>query len=110
MSMPATPVNGVMAQEAPPAELIEALQAAVLPVVVGHVTPDVDAMGSMLGLARALPSQEAIIALPGIPVSQKLRFMLELAGDPPLADARRITDADIVAVVDTAGTNRVHVP
>src|SRR5688572_3393001 len=49
MSMPATPVNGVMAQDAPPAELIEALQAAVLPVVVGHVTPDVDAMGSMLG-------------------------------------------------------------
>jgi phosphoesterase RecJ-like protein len=110
MVLPASPLDRVEAQSMPPAELIDALQAAARPVVVGHVTPDVDAIGSMLGLARALPSGEARVALPGIPVSQKLRFMLELAGDPDLADAQRIADADIIAVVDTAGTNRVHVP
>jgi bifunctional oligoribonuclease and PAP phosphatase NrnA len=94
----------------PPPELIATLAAAVRPVVVGHITPDVDAMGSMLALARALPSPEAMISLPGIPVSQKLRFMLELAGkDLPIAGPDRVAQADVVAVVDTAGTNRVHV-
>lgn len=94
----------------PPPELIQTLQTAERPVVAGHVTPDVDAIGSMLALARVVPSQEAAIALPGIPVSQKLRFMIELAGEVPFAGADRIAAADVVAVVDTAGTNRVHVP
>lgn len=94
----------------PPRELIDTLAAAKRPVVAGHVTPDVDALGSMLALARALPTNEAAIALPGIPVSGKLRYLLELADNVTLADAARITDADVIVVVDTATTARVNVP
>ncbi len=92
----------------PPSELIEALSNAKRPLVVGHVTPDADAIASMLGLARALPSQAAMVALERGKVAQKLRFMVEL-GQVPSADAARIADADLVAVVDTAGANRVNV-
>ncbi len=94
---------------APPRELIDTLQNAIRPVVIGHVTPDVDAMGSMLGLARALPAADAAIALPGVLFSQKLKFMLELAGELPVADTQRIAEADVIAVVDTATPGRVNV-
>ncbi|MEP0844278.1 MAG: bifunctional oligoribonuclease/PAP phosphatase NrnA [Phycisphaerae bacterium] len=92
----------------PPPELIDALNAARRPLIVGHVTPDADAVGSMLALARALPSGAAAVALDRSKTAQKLRFMIDLAGVPS-ADAARIAEADVVAVVDTAGTNRVNV-
>lgn len=92
-----------------PGELIETLDAARLPVTVGHVTPDVDALGAMLALARALPSPDAAIALPGPLKSQKLLFMMELAGRVPTADASRLAEADAIVVLDTASTKRVNV-
>jgi bifunctional oligoribonuclease and PAP phosphatase NrnA len=92
----------------PPIELIAALSNAQRPLIVGHVTPDADAVGSVLALARALPSRAAAVALDRYRVAQKLRFMMVI-GDVPSADAARIAEADVVAVVDTAGTNRVHV-
>jgi bifunctional oligoribonuclease and PAP phosphatase NrnA len=110
MSEVVSPVVSTAPPADPPGELIGTLACAARPVVAGHVTPDVDALGSMLALARALPATEAAIALPGIPVSQKLRFLLDLAGDVAVADAARIADADVVVTVDTAGTNRVFVP
>lgn len=93
---------------APPSELIEVLSNAKRPLVVGHVTPDADAIASMLSLARVLPSQAARVALERGKVAQKLRFMVEM-GQVPSADAAEIADADLVAVVDTASTNRVNV-
>ena len=93
---------------APPSELIEVLSNAKRPLVVGHVTPDADAIASMLSLARVLPSQAARVALERGKVAQKLRFMVEM-GQVPSADAAEIADADLVAGVDTAGTNRVNV-
>lgn len=92
----------------PPVELIEALQNAQRPLIVGHVTPDADAIGSMLGLARLLPEGRTAIALDRAKTAQKLRFMVDMAGIPS-ADAARIASADLVAVVDTAGSNRVNV-
>jgi phosphoesterase RecJ-like protein len=92
----------------PPTELIEALANAKRPLIVGHVTPDADAVASVLALARAIPSRMAMAALDLHKVAQKLRFMMVLA-DVPSADAARIADADVVVVVDTAGTNRVNV-
>ncbi|NLE58233.1 MAG: DHH family phosphoesterase, partial [Planctomycetes bacterium] len=62
-----------------PEELIETLAAARLPVVAGHVTPDIDALGAMLGLARSLPSSEAAVVLPSPLESQKLQFLMELS-------------------------------
>jgi phosphoesterase RecJ-like protein len=93
----------------PPPELIETLNAAQRPLIVGHVTPDIDALGAMLGLARALPSSRSAIALPNPPKSQKALFMLDLGGGVPIADLARVADADVVVVVDTASTNRVNV-
>ena len=92
-----------------PAELIEALVSAKQPVVVGHVNPDVDALGAMLALARAMPASEAAIALPDELNTQKLQFLLELDGGVPVADAARIATADVVVVVDTANPARINV-
>jgi phosphoesterase RecJ-like protein len=93
----------------PPIELINALQNARQPVIAGHVTPDADAVASVLALARALPSGMAAGVFERNSVAEKLRFMLDLA-EVPLAGAARVAEADVVAVVDTAGTNRVNVP
>lgn len=101
-------MNGKSPQ--PPRELIEALAGARKLVVAGHVTPDVDALGCMLAVARSVPASGAAISLPAAPSSQKLRFLIDLAGGPPIADAARVAEADIIAVVDTASTNRVNVP
>lgn len=92
-----------------PEELIETLAAARLPVVAGHVTPDIDALGAMLGLARSLPSSEAAVVLPSPLESQKLQFLMELSNGVPIAAPERIELADVVAVVDTASTKRVNV-
>ena len=93
----------------PPRELIDTLQSAKRLVVAGHVTPDIDALGAMLALARAVPLPDAAVAMPDAPTSPKLRFMLEISGDMSVADAARVAEADVVAVVDTAAANRVHV-
>lgn len=90
-------------------EVINALVSAKRPLIVGHITPDTDALGAMLSLARVLPSADVAIALPEIPASKKLRFMLELAGDVPIADDQRLAETDAVIVVDTAVTKRVHI-
>jgi phosphoesterase RecJ-like protein len=94
----------------PPSEVIDALASASRLLVIGHVTPDVDAVGAMFGLARAVPARQAAVVLPGVAVSQRMRFLLELRGDVPLADDEGIREADVAAVVDVANTARVNVP
>ncbi len=91
----------------PPENLIQVLNSARRPVVVGHVNPDVDALGAMLALARAMPTPDAAIVLPDTALNQKLQFLLDLSGSVPIADGGRIAGADTVIVLDTAGTNRV---
>jgi len=77
--------------------------------VVGHIGPDVDALGSMLALARAMPAPDAVVTFAQPPGAAKLRFLLDLA-DCGVADAEQLDRADVVAVLDTAGTKRVNVP
>ena len=93
----------------PPRELIETLAGAVQPVMVSHVSPDADALGSILALARAVPVSKAAVAFTKGTINQRLQFMLELARSVPVADPDRLTRADVVAVCDTAGTNRVNI-
>ncbi len=93
-----------------PRELIDALNRAECPVVAGHVNPDADALGSMLALARAIPSKNVAIALPGELLSQRLKFIRQFAADIPVADADRVRAADPLVSVDTAGTNRLNLP
>lgn len=95
--------------EGPPPGLIASLNSSQAPVVAGHITPDVDALGSMLALARAMPSPEARIVLPEPPSGHKLRFLLHLAGDPMRADAEQVAHADRVILLDTASPKRVNV-
>lgn len=77
--------------------------------VAGHVNPDVDALGSMLALARAMPADDAAVILADRPVSAKLKFMLDLAGCP-VADAGQLARCDVVIVLDTASIERTYVP
>ncbi len=88
---------------------IDAIEASQSPLLVGHVNPDVDAVGSMQALARAGPGGRAAAVLPTTELNPKVRFLLELAGGVRLADAERIAAGDLVVVLDTAGVNRVGI-
>lgn len=92
-----------------PRKLIDTLAAARLPVIAGHVTPDLDSLGAMLALARSLPSSEAAVVLPVPLESQRLLFLMELSNGVPIADPERVGRADVVVIVDTASTKRVNV-
>lgn len=92
----------------PPSELVEALDRLARPLIVGHINPDVDAMGAMLALARSLPGRGAI-ALPRGHVGKKVAFMRKLASDVPVADEAYRANADAVVVLDTATTSRINV-
>ena len=95
-----------------PADIVEALRAARHVVVAGHVTPDADCLGAILGSARVLQAGlklrvEAAIAEGR--VSRRLGFMLELA-DLPVVTGRVGPEADTVLILDTAKASRVNVP
>jgi len=93
----------------PVAAAIDAIEASKAVLLVGHVHPDVDAAGSMLALARAVPGGRAAAVLPGGELNHKVRFLLELAGDVRLADAAWIAACDVAVVLDTAGVQRVGI-
>lgn len=93
----------------PPCELIEALNRLKRPLIAGHINPDVDAMGSMLALARALPAEAAAIDLPRGHVGKKVAFLRELAADVAVADSGFRSAADACIILDTATTSRVNV-
>ncbi len=90
-----------------PREVIDVLTAARLPVVIGHINPDIDAMGAMLGLVRALPG-EGVVTFGGRPLGPRPAAMLRWADCRP-ADAQRVRQADVAVVVDTANSERINV-
>jgi len=90
-----------------PQEVIDALSAAGRPVVIGHINPDIDAMGAMLGLSRALPG-EAAVTFGNRPLGPRPAAMLRWADCRP-ADAQRVRQADLAVVVDTANVGRINV-
>jgi phosphoesterase RecJ-like protein len=92
----------------PPRELIDALAALKQPVIAGHINPDVDAMGAMLALARALPCKGAI-ALPKSHVSKKVAFLRQLAAEIPVAHDGQLKSCDAIVVLDTATTSRINI-
>jgi len=91
----------------PPRDVIEALDAARRPVIAGHINPDVDAMGSMLALATALPAAAAI-ALPQTHVGRRVAFLRGLAGSVAVADQTAQAQADAIIVLDTATPRRIN--
>jgi c-di-AMP phosphodiesterase-like protein len=82
------------------------------PLVVGHVTPDADCLGSSLGLATSLREHgiDATVGLPADCVAKRLEFMLALAQSTPRA-AEWSTDGryDSLIIVDTAGEKRINI-
>ncbi|MCB9855921.1 MAG: bifunctional oligoribonuclease/PAP phosphatase NrnA [Phycisphaerales bacterium] len=95
----------------PSDELLAALRSRRRVFVVGHVTPDADAIGSSLGLATAMRAQgiHAVCGLPASTVAKKLDFLLRLVSDTPCADSWSADDGyDGFIVLDTAGANRIN--
>ncbi len=98
--------------ELPSREFLDALRHVRRPLVLGHVTPDADAIGAALGLAAAMRERNcsATIGLPAGCVAKKLQFMLDLAPDTPRAETWRPEDgADAVIVLDTASEKRINI-
>ncbi|MFQ5415093.1 MAG: bifunctional oligoribonuclease/PAP phosphatase NrnA [Phycisphaerae bacterium] len=80
------------------------------PIVVAHVVPDADALGAMLGIARAWASADRrpVASVPPGSVSSRLAFLLDWAGVPVATEAD-FDAADGFVVVDTAKPGRCNV-
>ncbi len=93
----------------PPADLTAALRGVKRPIVFGHVVPDADCLGAALGLAASLRAGgiDARVGLPAGSVSKRLRFMLDLVPEVPIASSLP-DDRDAVIMMDTASEARIH--
>jgi phosphoesterase RecJ-like protein len=94
----------------PPDEVVAALRAMNNPVLIAHVVPDADALGSMFSLARIWVQGEGRrrVALPEGSLSQRLEFMLPMA-EVSVATAEDFEKADGFVVLDTAKLPRCNV-
>ena len=93
-----------------PHSVIEAIRRMREPIVIAHVVPDADALGSMLAVARAFRDGQCRprVALPPGSVSKRLTFMVEWA-QVAIAEADDFPTADGFIVVDTARKSRCEV-
>ena len=94
-----------------PGDLIAMVESWDRPVVVGHVRPDADCLGSMFAMALSWPGRDRSVApasLPSDSLSGRLAFLVDWAG-VPRATAEDIAGADGFAVVDTAKKSRCNV-
>lgn len=93
-----------------PPELLSAITRMRAPILIGHVVPDADALGSMLGLARSLAGDGCApkVALPDGSLSRRLAFMIEQA-EMPIASREDFAAADGFVVTDTAKKPRCNV-
>jgi len=94
-----------------PDEVLSAISAVCRPIVVTHVVPDADALGSMFAMALAWTSSDCHprVSLPAGSLSQKLTFLHGMA-KPSVATEQDFAEADGFIVVDTAKKGRCHVP
>jgi|GEM_PF-49901 len=93
-----------------PREVVEACSKLERPIVVSHVVPDADALDSMLAVAGALNNGgcPTLISLPKGSLSQRLTFLVELAGVEVACD-QDFGAADGFIVLDTAKLDRCNV-
>lgn len=93
-----------------PDEVVAALAAARRPIMISHVVPDADALGSSLAMALAFTrdSCQPKVSLPDGSLSQKLAFLADLAG-VPLALAEDFAGADLFVTLDTAKLDRCNI-
>jgi len=64
-----------------PDDVVNALGAMRVPIMISHVVPDADALGSMFAMARSLASDQcrAKVSLPAGSLSKRLSFMFDWA-------------------------------
>jgi len=93
-----------------PVEVLRALTSLHRPVIIAHVVPDADALGSMLGFARAWKTVDCApkASLPGDSLSTRLAFLLEWS-QTPVALLDDFRSADGFVVFDTARKPRCNV-
>ncbi len=90
--------------------LIEVIRSMRAPIVLSHVVPDADALGSMLAMAAAWsgPQCSPRVSVPAGSLSQRLSFLLDWA-KAPVAGATDFAAADGFIVLDTAKKSRCNV-
>lgn len=95
---------------APPEEILGAIAGLRRVITVSHVVPDADALGSMYAVAAALDGggRHVAVSLPEGSLSQRLRFLTELAAIP-IATPADFESADGFIVLDTAKASRCNV-
>ena len=95
--------------DAVPGEVAAALEAASRILLVGHVTPDADCLGSMGAFKAALErrGKTCFASLPGDSVNRRLAFLAEMAGMTAATDAE-MRSCDLILAVDTAKARRVN--
>lgn len=94
----------------PPVEILAAIERCKSGVVISHVVPDADALGSMLATAMAFqePGRVMKISLPPASLSQKLTYMRDSSG-VGVASIEDFGNADCFIVLDTARKDRCNV-
>ncbi|HVP09659.1 MAG TPA: bifunctional oligoribonuclease/PAP phosphatase NrnA [Phycisphaerae bacterium] len=109
---PGSPTSDIEYNGEPPAEFVETLRDVRRPLIVAHVTPDADAVGGMLGMATAMREHgiEAVVGLPTATLASKLRFMVDLVPQTPLAEQWSADGRyDSAIVLDTASEKRINI-
>ncbi|HUU82066.1 MAG TPA: DHH family phosphoesterase [Phycisphaerae bacterium] len=91
-----------------PPELTVAITGMKRPLVIGHVVPDTDCLGSMLAVARNRPGGDGRVCLPAGSVSQRLQFLVDWAA-VDVVGSEGLADADGFIVVDAATKERCNV-
>ena len=94
----------------PPDEVVDAMLRLRRPIVISHVVPDADALGSMLATALALTDgqREVRVSLPKASLSRRLSFLVEWA-KPSIASVEDFAATDGFIVLDTAKKDRCNV-
>ncbi len=92
-----------------PSEVCDAIRAAESIALVGHVTPDADALASMGSLWLALPElgKRPHLVLPEGSVSRQLQYLVEYAGLQACTQAE-LEACDLIVGLDTAKQRRLN--
>jgi len=81
------------------------------PVIVGHINPDADCIGSLVVMTSALRAlgKQANLVLPVSTVSRKFSFLLDIIPEVVCSEGINLdADAcDLIIVLDTALKNRI---
>lgn len=92
-----------------PAEIVAALRSAQQVAIVGHVTPDADALASMGALWLALPELGITphLSLPEGSVSRQLQYLVRYAG-LQVSSRAQLAACDLAVGLDTAKEKRLN--